>query len=543
MAEQGTSGTQPPSGGSTAVDADTERLARFGYRQELSRVLTLFENFSVAFCYLSPVVGIYSLFVLGAGAAGPRYIWLMPFVVLGQLMVALVFAELGSHYPIAGALFQWGKNLIGSGYGWWVGWMYGWALLVTVAAVDTGIVPYASNLSHDLFKTNFNIASPNVILLFTVGLLALQTIFNIVGVNFLGSISRIGTYVEILGTFGIAILLAAVGYHHGVSFLWQTRGAQYGATNSLGVDFHGSWLAAAMVAVLAHVYIFYGFESAGDVAEEVVDAGKRVPKAMISALLIGGLASFVLVAGLLLAIPSGAKAYSTATSFAGGVPFIVNSNVTAKGAQDVIYLLICFAFFSCGLAVQGAGARLAFSYARDGALPGSSVVRKVSPRFKTPVNAILLGAIVPLLFVFLVHYNPSKPVHILWFNYPPGINALLILVSFGVSGIYISFFMIVIAALIARLRGWKPEGHFKLGKWAYPVIFLALAYQVFMLINILLPSGDSSPRAVLFNFNWLTLVVVMLIVILGAIYYLIARPAKRVAHSGKTDIQEEQTRV
>ena len=97
--------TEAP-GSTRQTDIDAQRLARFGYRQELSRVLTLFENFSVAFCYLSPMVGIYSLFVLGAGAAGPRYLWLMPVVVVGQLMVALVFAELGSHYPMAGALCQ-----------------------------------------------------------------------------------------------------------------------------------------------------------------------------------------------------------------------------------------------------------------------------------------------------------------------------------------------------------------------------------------------------------------------------------------------------
>ena len=117
---------------------DAAQLARFGYGQELKRVLNLFENFAVAFCYISPVVGIYSLFVLGVGTAGPRYIWLMPIVVVGQLFVALVFAELGSHYPLAGALFQWGKNLMGPGYGWWVGWIYGWALIITVASVDTG---------------------------------------------------------------------------------------------------------------------------------------------------------------------------------------------------------------------------------------------------------------------------------------------------------------------------------------------------------------------------------------------------------------------
>src|SRR5712692_9700324 len=167
------------------ADADAKRLAGFGYRQELSRVLTLFENFSVAFCYLSPVVGIYSLFVLGAGAAGPRYLWLLPVVVFGQLLVALVFAELGSHYPIAGALFQWSKNLIGPGFGWWVGWIYGWALIITVASVDTGIVGYISALLHDLFNTNFNPLNPNTILMFTLALLVIQTVFNVFGVTFL----------------------------------------------------------------------------------------------------------------------------------------------------------------------------------------------------------------------------------------------------------------------------------------------------------------------------------------------------------------------
>jgi hypothetical protein len=41
-------------------DADSQRSSALGYRQELSRVLTLFENLGVAFCYLSPMVGIYS---------------------------------------------------------------------------------------------------------------------------------------------------------------------------------------------------------------------------------------------------------------------------------------------------------------------------------------------------------------------------------------------------------------------------------------------------------------------------------------------------
>ena len=152
----------------------------------------------------------------------------------------------------------------------------------------------------------------------------------------------------------------------------------------------------------------------------------------------------------------------------------------------------------------------------------------MSDWFRTPVNAIPLAAIVPTLFALLVHYNPPTPVHILFITYPPGINALFILVSFGVSGIYLSFFMVVLAALIARLRGWRPEGTFRLGRWAYPIIIGALVYQVLMLLNILVPTGNSSPKAALFNYDWLTLGVVVIIVIIGAIYYLVSRPQDRI---------------
>lgn len=516
----------------TMADIDSDRLTRFGYRQELNRVLTLFENFSVAFCYLSPMVGIYSLFVLGVGSAGPRYLWLMPVVVVGQLFVALVFAELGSHYPIAGALFQWGKNLLGSGYGWWVGWVYGWALLITVAAVDTGIPAYVGALFHDLFGVTWNVTAPNDILVITLVLLAIQTLFNLYGVNLLGRVSQVGVYVEILGTFGIVILLAIKGFHHGLGFLWSTQGAEHGPTNPLGVDFHGNWLlGAALVAILAHVYIFYGFESAGDIAEETKDASRQVPKGIVRSLLVGGLASFVLVGGLLLAIPKSHSGYVAATSTSGGVPFIISSNVSSKPIQDVILFLVCFAFFSCGTAVQGAGARLAFSYARDHAVPGHRVIRHISPRRETPVYAILLAAIIPALFALLVHVTPKTNIHVLFVTYPAQLNALFALVSFGVSGIYLSFLMVTVAALIARLRGWRPEGSFRLGKWAYLVNIVAIAYGALMLLNIVLPTGLNSPKSVLFNYDWMTFIVMLFILVIGALYFLVSRPDRSITRA------------
>jgi amino acid transporter len=508
-------------------DADAAQLARFGYGQELRRVLNLFENFAVAFCYISPVVGIYSLFVLGVGTAGPRYIWLLPIVVLGQLFVALVFAELGSHYPIAGALFQWGKNLIGPNYGWWVGWIYGWALIMTVASVDTGLIIYAGPLINNIFHTTINPGDPNQILICTVLLILVQLAFNIGGVNFLGRISQIGVYFEIIGTFGIAILLAITGFHHGFDYLFSSQGAENASTNPLGVDFGGNWwLGAAFVAILAHVYIFYGFESAGDVAEEVVQASKRVPRAIISSLLTAGVTSFILVGALLLAIPAGAKGLSE--TVAGGVPFLISSNVSSQVIQDLALFVVCFAFFSCGLAIQAAAARLIYSYSRDHALPASGALSRVSPRFRTPVNALIVAAVIPSLFAALARFTPSSNITIAFITIPAKVNALFLLVSFAVSGIYLSFLLVVVAALIARLRGWQAQGAFRLGRWAIPVMVVGCIWLVAMLVNILIPSGITSPRGALFNYDWITLLVVVIILAIGAVYTLIAHPARRI---------------
>jgi len=136
---------------------------------------------------------------------------------------------------------------------------------------------------------------------------------------------------------------------------------------------------------------------------------------------------------------------------------------------DFFLVMVVVAFFSCGTAVQGAGARVAYALARDGALPASNWVKKVSPRFKDASERVLIGVIVPFLFMLLVLVNPSKPIHILWFYYPAKVNALYALVSFGVSGIYLSFFLTVLGSFIARQRGWKPSGSFTLGKWGVPV--------------------------------------------------------------------------
>ncbi|HEX4525817.1 MAG TPA: APC family permease [Gaiellaceae bacterium] len=512
-----------------AVDvgaSEDARLESLGYKPQLNRVLGFFSNFAVGFTYLSPMVGIYSLFVFGLGIAGPAYIWLTFIPLIGMLFVALVFGELASHYPVAGALFQYSKYTVGPRFGWLVGWFYGFALLITVAAVDTGVVFYVTTLLHNWFGNSWlgslDATGHGTILVITLILLAVQTTVNITGARIMADVAKFGVYVEIVGTLGIALILGIHGFHHGFSFLFSTQGAQHAATNGEGLNFNGSWLAAALVAVLAPVYIFYGFESCGDIAEETKDAGRQIPRAMRHALIWGGIASLILTGGLLLAT---AKHAPVATTVANGIPGILAQ--LPSGLQDFLLLVIIFAFFSCGSSIQGAGSRLAFSYARDGALPGSGWLSRVNQRFKTPVNSLLMGAVITVLFCLLVYINPGSDYHIWFVTYPAHVNALVALVSFGVSGIYLSFLLTVIGAIIARARGWRPEGAFRLGKWAWPVLIVAGGYLAAMFVNVVYPSGLSSGRAI-FNIDWITLFIIFIIAVVGGLYLLIGRPDRNV---------------
>ena len=64
---------------------------------------------------------------------------------------------------------------------------------------------------------------------------------------------------------------------------------------------------------------------------------------------------------------------------------------------------------------------------------------------------------------------------------------------------------------------------------------IALVYLAVMLVNIVIPTGLASPRGALFNLDWVTLVVMVLIGIVGLIVYVLAQPGKHEQHALQKD--------
>lgn len=462
-----------PSGAGQAMN-DSDSVERFGYAQELRRTLGLFASFGIAFCYVSPVVGVYTLFGYGLATGGPAFVWGLPIVVGGQLLVALVFSEIAATYPLAGALYQWARRLVGPRYGWFVGWIYGWALVVTIAAVDFGAAPYVASLLG-LAPTR------GTLVLVALALLVAHSVFNDLGVKGTAAITGLGVAVEVVATLVIAGAIAATGLHHGPSVLLARTPAT------------GPYLPAFLASTLAMAWIFYGFESAADVAEEVVDPGRRVPRAMIGSLLGAGLVTLVVEVALIL---GASDLRAAAADPAQTIPLILGQHF-GRVASAFLLVLVVLAFFSCAAAVQAAAARLIYSYARDGMLPRSDWLRAVSPH-GVPANAMRFTAVAGVIVTALTWIDVGA------------VNMNALVVSYAVAGIYLSFQAVVVARLVAAARGFEPDGAFHLGRGGVPLAAAALAYGVLMLVNLCWPRPADQIA------GWLPLAAVAVIALPGA---------------------------
>jgi amino acid transporter len=102
------------------ADSDAEQLRKLGYTSNFNRSMSLWENFALGFTYLSPVVGVYTLFGLCLAAGGPPMFWAYLLVGCGQLLVCLIFGEVVSQFPISGGVYP-GPAV------WWASAGRGWS--------------------------------------------------------------------------------------------------------------------------------------------------------------------------------------------------------------------------------------------------------------------------------------------------------------------------------------------------------------------------------------------------------------------------------
>ena len=489
--------------------ADVADLARFGHKQELRRALGVYSSFAVAFSYISPSTGIFTLFILGIGLAGPAFFWSWPIVVVGQLLVGLNFAEVSSHFPVAGSVYQWTKYLSNRPYAWFTGWIYLFAGVLTIAAVVATVplvlIPLLNNLGINIPSTpdaQRNTAA--VVLLST-------TLLSIFGVRLVAFVNNTGVVFEILGMVVFALILLLFYHHQSASVLFDGSYLGSGFGNQSGVF---------LAAMFMSLFVIYGFDTASTLAEETKNPRREAPRAVLASIIGAAIIGAIFLIAVIIAVPGDMGKFVSDTA-AGKYPFplvtIIESNFPGWAAN--LYLFVVFAaIYVCCLAIQTATIRLAFGMGRDGKLPLARVYNNVNPSLHTPIGTcILIGVLAGLP---LLYYAGAATIAI------------------GATGmIYLSYILGNVAILFARFRGWPKESTpFKLGSWGTVVNILALVWGIAMEINFLWPrnaavGGQNPPLSALPNVTIggpignipvfeFTLGVILLV---GVIYYFAAQ--------------------
>jgi amino acid transporter len=375
-----------------------------------------------------------------------------------------------------------------------------------MAGVATGIAPFLAQLfGHE--------STPVATTLIALVLIAATTSLNLSGTRLLARVSMFGFVCEIIGAIVVGGYLLLFARHQPLRVLIDTSLAQH----------TGPYWPAFLASSLAAIFCYYGFEACGDVAEETPDPSRMIPKAMRMTIYIGGAAASWVCLAFVLAIPDlGAVLAGQDTD---PIVTLLKAAMGEAGFRAVI-LVVLISFVSCLLSLQAAASRLVFAYARDQMIFGSRFLSRMSPGHHVPANALIVMGAIPAVIALSS----------LWLA-----NAINTIISFAAVGIYIAFQMIVLAALLARMKGWRPAGLFTLGAWGVPVNLLALAYGVAAIVNILWPRPQSAadPWYAVYGMAATTVGVVLI----GAAYMVLAKPyARGNAPAGDAHLLAERKR-
>lgn len=449
---------RPEEGANGGADAAAAReLGRLGYVQELRRRMGGFSSFAVSFSIISVLTGCITAYSDAIGPGGPRALGVgWPLVSAGTLFVALAMAELASAFPTAGALYHWSAILGGARWGWVTASMNILGQIAIVAAIDFGC---ASELAATLGAPPESKAVPLALL---VVILATHALLNAFSVRIVAGLNDFSATVHVLGVVALVALLFALGRAQPLSFLAHAETTRPDGDVTLGF----------LNGLVLSMFTFTGYDASAHMSEETHEPARAAPRGIVTSVLVSAVAGYLLLAGITLAIRD-------LPAIAGDkhAALLVMRRALGDGVGRLGMGLALAAMWFCGLSSVTSASRTIYAFARDGGLPLSSLLARVSPRAKTPIAAIGLATAAPLLLVLA-----TAPLSDALFD---------AMAKMATMGLYVSYATPIALGARARLRGaWTKLGPFHLRSAGVVVAFVAVAWSAFVLVVCSLPPNQ-----------------------------------------------------
>src|SRR5215475_10227754 len=481
------------------ITEDVKILHSMGYAQELSRRMGGFSNFAISFSIICILAGGITSFQLGFSAAGGASIGIgWPLGCLFSLIVAATIGQIASAYPTAGGLYHWSSIMGGRGWGWSTAWFNLLGLIFVVSSVDVGTwILFQNLILHELFGVDVTKLADNsfgsagyywqaIAVILIVGS---QAIFNHIGIRATTILTDFSGYLifVVAVVLTIALLATAPSLDFSRLFTFANNTGDPGG----GVwPANGSLLMVFLLGLLLPLYTVTGFDASAHTSEETRQAQVNVPRGMLTSVWWSFLFGYVMICAFVLAMPTvqdGAKQ-------GGNVFYWLMDGSSMPGAlRAILYIGIVVANYLCALAGLTSLSRMIFAFARDGGFPASSWLRKVSAAYRTPVNAIWIGAVLAFLTTL---YTPQ------FWTLAAGCAIFL----------YLSYAAPIGAGMLAEGKSWTTKGPFQLGAFSKPfAIITVLGALLLYFIGVQPPN---------FKLFWYT---IGLLVIMAVVWFGLAR--------------------
>ncbi|KAF9071849.1 gamma-aminobutyric acid transporter [Rhodocollybia butyracea] len=364
------------------LDADQRQL-------QLHRSWHLIESFAASFCALNFIGGVRSAFFLGLLAGGPAAIWSSYLItVVFMMMTAAVLAEICSALPLSGSIYIWAAESAGPKYARFFGFIVAWwsctAWMTFTASNCQATANYiVSQLA--VWEIDFpggtsddNVKWRALIWAISEALLLVSAMINYLPPRLYSGIFKFAVVLIMLD-----FLLCLIWLPIGVSRTYGFRTAKEVFTmtyNGTGAPAGWNWI----LSFLFTAGTMTGFDASGHIAEETKNASVVAGKGILTSALATGVLGFITTILFLFCSPD----LDTLFALEAPQPFVqLYALALGKGPSIFMTIIAVIGLILNTSVAIVAASRLVFAVARDGVLPMSGWIGKVTADGQ-PKNAV-----------------------------------------------------------------------------------------------------------------------------------------------------------
>ena len=312
---------------------------------------------------------------------------------------ALTIAEIAAAIPKTGGVFIYLKELYGEKWAFLFGWVQtviyvpgaAAALSIVLATQATNFVPM-SGLEQKLFA---------ILMLFVI------TTANVISTKLGSKIQFVATIAKLIPIFIIIALGLIKGTAHSFSL-------------PVGDVAAGAGFGAAMLGTL---WAYDGWVGVGNIAGELKNPKKDIPKSIIFGLVVIIIVYVLFNLAIINIIP---------------ITEVIKSNKVASDAATILFGKSGSLFIAAGILISifgtlngylMTGVRIPFAMAQDKLLPFDKFLGKVNEKYETPLNAFVFEVGIACLYVFSGSFDKltNLVTFVLWIFFTMAVAGIFIL--------------------------------------------------------------------------------------------------------------------